>query len=70
MSEEADNGVGLMVIENENRSDGGRVIEVQGQRGPVLNYSTVIMTGDELPGGSKLVSEVGENEMIPMEDPI
>ena len=28
------------------------------------------MTGDELPGGSKQVSEVGENEMVPMEDPI
>ena len=28
------------------------------------------MTGDELSGGSKLVSEVGQNETIPMEDPI
>ena len=35
-----------------------------------MNHSTVMMTGDELPGGSKPVSEVGENEMIPMEDPI
>ena len=70
MSEEVDNGVGLMVIEDEHRSDGGGVIEVQGQRGPVLNHSTVMMTGDELPGGIKQVSEVGENEMISMEDPI
>ena len=66
MSEEADNGFGLMVMEDEHRSDGEGVVEVQGQRGPVLNHSTVIMTGDELPGGSKLVSNVGENEMIPM----
>ena len=29
-----------------------------------------MMTGEELPGGSKLVNEVGDNEMIPMEDPI
>ena len=28
------------------------------------------MTGDELPGGSKPVSGVRENEMIPMENPI
>ena len=70
MSEEKDNGVGLMVMDDEHRSDGGGVIEVQGQRGPVLNHSTVMLTGNELPGGSKPVSEVGENEMIPMEDAI
>ena len=52
------------------RSDGGRVIETQGQRGPVLNHSAVMMTGDELPGGSKQVSETGENEAVPMEDSI
>ena len=27
-----------------------------------------MMTGDELQGGTKLVSEVGEHETIPMED--
>ena len=52
------------------RSDGGRVIETQGQRGPVLNHSAVMMTGDELPGGSKQVSETGENEAVPMGDSI
>ena len=71
MSEEADNSVGWSVVmEDEHRSDGGGVIEVQGQKGPVLNHSAVMMTGDELPGGSKLVSEVGEDETIPMEDSI
>ena len=35
-----------------------------------MNHSTVMMTGNDLPGRSKSVSEVGENEMIPMEDPI
>ena len=29
-----------------------------------------MMTGDELPGGYKQVSEVKENETVPMEDPI
>ena len=29
-----------------------------------------MMTGDELPGGSKQVSEAGENETVPMEDSI
>ena len=70
MCKEADNGIGLMVMEDEHRSDGGGVIETQGQRGPVLNHSTVMMIDDELPGGSKLVNEVGENEMIHMGDPI
>ena len=29
-----------------------------------------MMTGDEFSGGSKPVSEVGENETIPMEDAV
>ena len=29
-----------------------------------------MMTGDKFSGGSKPVSEVGENETIPMEEPI
>ena len=29
-----------------------------------------MMTGDDFSGASKPVSEVGENETIPMEDPI
>ena len=33
-------------------------------------HSIVMMTGDELSGGSKPVSEVGENETKPLEDPI
>ena len=70
MSKEADNGVGLMVMEDEHRRDEGGVTEVQGCRGPALDHSTVMMTGDELPGGSKPVSEIGENETIPMEDSI
>ena len=56
-------------MEDEHRSGGGNIIETQGQRGPVLNHSAVMMTDDELPGGSKQVSKVGENETVPMEDP-
>ena len=29
-----------------------------------------MMTGDELPGGSKQGSKAGENEAVPMEDSI
>ena len=60
MSEETDHGVGSMVLDDEHRSDGGNVIETQGQRGSVLNHSAVMMTGDKLPGGFKQVSEVRE----------
>ena len=66
MSEEADYGVGSVGVEDECRN----VIEIQEQGGPVLNHSAVLMTGDELPGGFKQVSEVRENNTVPMEDPI
>ena len=68
MSEETDHGVGSMVMGDEHKSDGRSVTETQGQRGPALDHSTVMMTGDKLPGGSKQVSEAGENEAVPKED--
>ena len=37
-------------------------------RGPVVDHSTVMMTADEFSGGSKPVSEAGENDIIPMKD--
>ena len=37
MSEEVDNGVGLLVMVDEQRGDDGRAMEVQGQRGPVID---------------------------------
>ena len=70
MSEEAGHGVGSIAMEDEHRSDGGNVIESQEQRGPVLNHSAVIITGNELPGGFKGVSEVGEDETAPMRNPL
>ena len=38
-------------------------MEVQGQRGPVLDQSTVTMTGDEFSDGAQPVSETGEREL-------
>ena len=70
MNEEPNHAVGSIIVKDEHRSDGGNVFETQGQRGPVLNHSAVMMTGHELPGGSKEVSEVGENETASMEDPL
>ena len=35
-----------------------------------MSHLTVMMTGDELQGGTKLIGEVGENETVPMDDPI
>ena len=57
-------------MEDEQKRDEGEVIEVQGQSSPVVDHSTVMMTGDEFTGGSRPVSEVEENEPIPWEDPI
>ena len=70
MSGETDHGVGSKVMEDEHKSDEGSVIETQGQRDPILNHSAVMVTDDELPCGSKQVSEAGENETVPMEDSI
>ena len=60
---EADHGVGSVVIEDEHRSDGGNVTEIQEQGDPDLNHSAVIITGNELPGGLKWIGET-----LPMED--
>ena len=54
---------------DEQRSDDGGD-QSPGTKGPVVDHSTVMMTGDEFSGGSKPVSEVVENDTIPMEDPI
>ena len=70
MSEEADTGVGLVVMEDEQMRDEGEVIGTQGQSSPVMNQSAVMMTGDEFTDRPIPVREIGENEPRPMEDPI
>ena len=59
-----------MVMVDKQRSDEGRVIEAQRQRGPAIDQSTVIMTGKEFLDRAHPVSEVGESGVILMEDPI
>ena len=70
MSEEADAGVGFMVMEDEQMRDEEEVIGTQGQSSPIMNHSTVMMTGDEFTDGSVPVREVRDKEQGPMEDPI
>ena len=70
MSEEAETGVGLVFMEDEQKRYKREVTEVLGWRSPVIDHSTVMITGDEFTGGSRPVSEVGENEPVPMEYPI
>ena len=70
MSEEVDTGVELVVMEDEQMRDEGGVIGAWEQSGPVVNQSTVMMTGDELTNGSIPVKEIGENGLGPIEDPI
>ena len=67
MSEEADTGVGLVVMEDERW---GEVNGAQGQSSLIMNHSTVKMTDDEYTNGSISVREIGENGLGPMEDPI
>ena len=45
-------------------------MDIQGQRGPVTDQSTVMMTGDEFPDRGEPVTEVGESGEILVEDPI
>ena len=68
MSEETSHGVGSVVVDEEHRSDEENVIESQALEIPVLNHSAVIKTGNELPSGFKQVSEVREDETVPMEE--
>ena len=68
MSEEADHGVGPIVMEDECRSDRRNVIEIQEKGGTVLNHSAVMITGNKLAGGFKWVSEVEEGETLPIEE--
>ena len=74
MSEEADQGVKLVVVEDESKSDGGGVIQNQEQGGPVpgcspvLDHSAVLTTGNELAGRFDLSSRVRKNESVPVEE--
>ena len=70
MSKEADTGVGLVVIEDEQKRDEGKVTKVQGQSSPVVDHSTVMMTSNEFSDGTKPISEIWENESVPIEDPV
>ena len=70
MSEEADDGVGLIVTVDKHRSDEGGVREAKGQRGPTIDQSTVMMTGKEFLDRAQPVSEVGESRTTLVEGPI
>ena len=67
MNEEASHGVALVVVDDEHRNDGGISLKLR-NKGNILNHSAVIITGNELPGGFKWVSEVGEDETVPREE--
>ena len=60
MSEEADVGAGLVVIEDEQMRDEREVIGIQERSSPVGELSTVIMTGEEFTNGSMTDREVGK----------
>ena len=47
-------------MDDEQMRDEGEVIGAQGQSSPVINQSTVMMTGDEFTDGSIPVREIGE----------
>ena len=70
MSEEAAAGAELEVMEDEQIRDEGEVTGAQGQSGPIMNQSPVMMTCDEFTDGSIPVREVRDKELWPMEDPI
>ena len=61
MSEEADAGVEVVVMEDEQIREEREVIGIQGWSSPVRDQSTVIMTGDEITNESLPVKEVRED---------
>ena len=69
MSEEADVGAGLVVMEDEQRKDEREVSEIQKQSSPVGEQSTVIMTGEEFTNGPMPIREVGDKDLGSIEDP-
>ena len=70
MSEEADAGAGLVIMDDEQMGDEREVIGIQDWRSPVMNQPPVRMTGDEFTDGSMQVREVRDKELGSMEDPI
>ena len=74
MSEEADAGAGLVVMEDEQMGDEREVTGIWEQSSPVMNQLPVRMTGDELTDGSTDGSmparEVRDKELGSMKDPI
>ena len=70
MSKEADASTGLVVIEEEQMRDEGKVIGAWGQSSPVMNQLPVMMTADKFTEGSIPVKEVRDKRHRPMEDPI
>ena len=73
MSEEADVGAGLVVMEDEQMRDEREVIGIQEQISlvmPVMTQLPVWMTGDEFTEGSIAIREVRDNELGSMDDPI
>ena len=70
MSEEADAGVWLVIMEDEQMRDEGEVNGAQEWSSPIIKHSTVMMTGDEFTDGTIPVRKVRDNEPGPMEDPM
>ena len=70
MSEEADAGAGLVVMEDEQMRDEREVIGIQKWSSPVMNQLPVRMTVDEFTDVSMPVREVRDKELGSMEDPI
>ena len=60
MSEEADDGAGLVVMEDEQIGDEKKVIRIWEWSSPVGEWSTAITTGDESTNGCMPVREVGK----------
>ena len=67
MSEEADAGAGLVVMEDEQMRD---VIGIQEWSSPVMTQLPVRMTGDEFTEGSIPIREVSDNKLGSMDNPI
>ena len=69
MSEEADGDAGLVVMEDQQMRDEGKVVGIQEQSSPVGEQSTVMMTGDgdEFTYWPRPVREVGKEGLEPSE---